>query len=99
MKAKELKEKLSKQDPLQVVDLREPYEHEDGFISQLNIPLAQLMSRVKELDKDKEIVLYCNSGKRSLSMVFMLQKQHQLKNIDHLEGGYQAWLEETFAQQ
>lgn len=97
MTVKELKDKLSSNASLQLIDLREPYEHEDGFISELNIPLAELMGRVEELDKDKEVVLYCNSGKRSLSMVFMLQKQHQLNHIDHLEGGYQAWLEETLA--
>lgn len=97
MTAKELKEKLNTKTPLQLVDLREPYEHEDGYISELNIPLAELMSRVQELDSKKEIILYCNSGKRSQSMVFMLQKQHQLSNVGHLEGGYQAWLEETFA--
>ncbi|MBC8408273.1 MAG: rhodanese-like domain-containing protein [Rhodobacteraceae bacterium] len=95
MTAVELKKQLDDQVDLQVVDLREPYEHEDGFISEINIPLAEVMSRVNELNTDKNIVLYCNSGKRSKSMIFMLQKQHGLNNISHLEGGYQAWLEQV----
>ena len=95
MTALELKKQLDDQVDLQVVDLREPYEHEDGFISEINIPLAEVMNRVNELNTDKNIVLYCNSGKRSKSMIFMLQKQHGLNNISHLEGGYQAWLEQV----
>ena len=53
------------------------------------------MNRVNELDTEKSVILYCNSGKRSKSMIFMLEKQHGLNNITHLEGGYEAWLEQV----
>jgi|TARA_B110000467_G_C18046661_1_gene328835 rhodanese-related sulfurtransferase len=95
MTALELKEQLDNQANIQVIDLREPYEHEDGFISEINIPLAEVMNRVNELDTEKSVILYCNSGKRSKSMIFMLEKQHGLNNIAHLEGGYESWLEQV----
>jgi sulfur-carrier protein adenylyltransferase/sulfurtransferase len=94
MTALELKDKLDQQADIQVIDLREEYEFEDGSISEINIPLAEVMGRLDELNREKEVVIYCNSGKRSQSMLFMLQKQHGFSNIEHLEGGYQAWLEE-----
>ena len=39
--------------------------------------------------------MYCKSGKRSKSMIFMLKKKFGIQNITHLEGGYEAWLEQA----
>lgn len=88
-----LKKKLEENPNLQLIDIREPFEHEDGYISEINIPLADLMSRIKEFDTNQEIILYCNSGKRSKALKYMISKTHSINTIDHLEGGYQAWIE------
>jgi rhodanese-related sulfurtransferase len=53
------------------------------------------MSRINELPKDKPVVLYCNSGKRSRSLKYMIEKLHSFNNLTHLEGGFQKWQEEV----
>ena len=43
------------------------------------------MTRLHEINNKGEVVMFCKSGKRSKSMVFMLQKQHGLAHIQQLE--------------
>ena len=54
------------------------------------------MENIHQFDQDQEIVFYCNSGKRSKALVYMLRKKFDFKNIDHLDGGYQNWLDQNF---
>ena len=63
MNVNTLKEKLKQNDQLQLIDIREPYEYEDGHISNINIPLCQVMEKIDQFDTSKEIILYCNSGR------------------------------------
>ena len=93
MNAKELKQKIQSNETLVIIDIREPYECENGFISKFNIPLSQFMDRIDEIPNDKPVVIYCNSGKRSRSLKYMIEKMHSLTNIQDLEGGYAAWEE------
>ena len=92
MRAEELKQLINKKAQIQIIDLREEYEHEDGSICETNIPMGEIMNRLEEIEKEKEVVLFCKSGKRSKSMIFMLEKKG-FKNLKQLEGGYQAWCE------
>lgn len=51
-----------------LVDVRTPAEYAQGHLDDaLNIPFDQIEERVAELgeDKDREIVVYCRSGRRS----------------------------------
>jgi rhodanese-related sulfurtransferase len=58
------------------LDVRLPEEHENnGLKASLNIPLAALRRRIKELDKKTTYVIYCNSGKRSAAAVFLLNQR------------------------
>jgi len=60
--ARELVEKQG----AQLVDVRSPAEFSSGHISGAkNIPLPELDARSGELSKDKPVVLYCRSGRRS----------------------------------
>jgi len=95
MTAKELKQIIQSKEPLVIIDIREPYECENGFISDTNIPLGQFLEHIDEIPRDKAVLLYCNSGKRSRSLKYMIEKLHSLTNIQHLEGGYTAWEEEV----
>jgi len=54
------------------------------------IPLDQLQNRLGELSKDKDIVVICLSGHRSLSGIAILQ-QAGFKRVSCLTGGLQAW--------
>jgi len=55
------------QDPeLQLVDVREVYEHEAGHIAaSRHIPLTALSAQAGTLDPRRPVVLYCRVGARS----------------------------------
>jgi hypothetical protein len=64
----ELKKRLDAGEKLNIVDVREPYEHEEFNIGGLLYPLGNIRSMdVEELEpyKDEELILYCRSGNRS----------------------------------
>lgn len=49
-----------------LVDVREPYEHEAGRIAGArHIELARLSQEAGSLDRDRPVVFYCRSGARS----------------------------------
>jgi hydroxyacylglutathione hydrolase/adenylyltransferase/sulfurtransferase len=53
-------------EPVQVVDVREPYEREAGHIADTrHIPMVELTSRAAEIDRDLPVVFYCRVGSRS----------------------------------
>ena len=74
MSPEELKDKIASKSNIQIIDLREEYEFEDGSICNTNIPMGEVMTRLHEINNEGEVVMFCKSGKRSKSMVFMLQK-------------------------
>jgi len=90
----ELKNKLKNKEDIQLIDIREPYEHEDGAISDENIPLGEMMSSIDRISTDKPVVIYCQSGRRANSIIYMLKREHNLSNLINLEGGYTAYMEE-----
>lgn len=76
-----------------VLDVREPAEYAAGHLPNArHIPLGQLGSRLKELEKFKErpIVITCASGSRSGSALGLLRK-NGFKEAVNLKGGVAAW--------
>ena len=73
-----------------VIDVRQPAEWRRGHIrGSLNLPLAQLASRLHALPNDKTIVAVCASGHRSAVAARTLQRSgYQAEN---LKGGMRAW--------
>ena len=60
----------------QVVDVRSPAEFRGGHVpGSKNIPLDQIQTRSKELDRQKPVVLCCASGSRSAMAVSLLKRQ------------------------
>ena len=88
----ELKELRDREgDHIALLDVRESAEHSAGAIpNAISIPLAQLESRVAELDKSKLIVVHCKGGYRS-SIATSLLRRHGFEDIANLTGGYDAW--------
>ena len=95
MTVQERKRLIDGNEDITIIDIREAYEFEDGSICELNIPLAQFLSKINDIPKDKLVVLYCNSGKRSCSLKYMIEKLYSFNNLTHLEGGFQKWQEEV----
>ena len=73
---------------IQIIDIREPYELEDGYIlGNTNIPMGDILNKKDQLSKIKDIIIYCNTGRRSRPVVYMLKKLHNISAYN-LQGGY-----------
>ncbi|HED16901.1 MAG TPA: rhodanese-like domain-containing protein [Gammaproteobacteria bacterium] len=76
-----------------MLDIREDKEHAEGkIINSQHIPLSQLDSSLKRLEKYKNrpIITYCRSGNRSNSAAAKLRKQG-FEKVYNLRGGVVAW--------
>ena len=78
---------------MMILDIREPYEFEICSINSLQIPMADVISRVSELPRDKDIAVMCRSGKRAEAVTNLLATEHDLINSYVLEGGILAWIQ------
>tara|TARA_B100000575_G_scaffold272978_1_gene255522 strand:- start:26 stop:316 length:291 start_codon:yes stop_codon:yes gene_type:complete len=78
---------------VQIIDVREEYEFEDGHIQSINIPMDQIFDSLNKIEKNRKVIVYCNSGRRGAAVVHILRKKFQFDNIYNLEGGYQKYLE------
>ena len=77
---------------IQLIDIREPYELEDGYIlGNINIPMGDILNKTEQLSKTKDIIIYCNTGNRSKPVVHMLKKLHNISTYN-LQGGYKNFL-------
>ena len=77
---------------VQLIDIREPYEHEEGHIKgSINIPMGDFLEKLDELSRTKQIIIYCNTGRRSKPVVYMTHKLHGYHLYD-LKGGYKNFL-------
>lgn len=75
----------------QYIDVRTPAEYKGNHIRQFkNIPLYQLAEKTKDLSKDKEIVVICQSGMRSSKACKQLKKAG-FANITNVQGGMNQW--------
>jgi rhodanese-related sulfurtransferase len=60
-------ERLAQDPKLQLVDVREAYEHDAGHIPDSRlIRLVELSSQAGTLEQDRPVVFYCRVGSRSL---------------------------------
>jgi rhodanese-related sulfurtransferase len=77
-----------------LLDVREPEEFHEGRIAGSKlIPLDEISGRAQaELDPEKEIIIYCAHGVRSMHALLGL-RQLGFENLRSLEGGISAWEE------
>jgi len=74
-----------------LVDVRTISEFEDNHISgAINIPVADLRTRYKELNKDKPTILICSSGNRS-SLGSSILERNGFKNLYNVAGGMSGY--------
>ena len=88
---KELQERLEKGDDLVIIDVREDWEHSRVRLPDaIHIPLAQLPRKLSEIDRDKDVVVYCHHGARSLQACHFLKKMG-FEKVKNLTGGIDAY--------
>nr|WP_224772607.1 molybdopterin-synthase adenylyltransferase MoeB [Pelagicoccus enzymogenes] len=74
-----------------LIDVREQYEREicsiDGSV---HIPMGEIPARLNELPKNKEILVHCHHGGRSLRVVQFL-RQNGFTRSTNVAGGIDSW--------
>lgn len=74
-----------------LLDVRTNKEYALGHIpGAVHIPITDLGEKVKKLKKDKDIVVFCQNGNRSIWAIKRLMGMGY-KNLYNLKGGYRAW--------
>jgi rhodanese-related sulfurtransferase len=89
----ELQERISKGEKLNLIDVRESYEHDEFNIGGELIPLGRIQSMdVDQLEefRNQELILYCRSGNRSGQACQILEMMG-FTNTKNLQGGMIAW--------
>jgi len=76
---------------MMILDVRTDKDYERGHIpGAIHIPLSDIGDKIKKLKKDKELVVYCENGNRSIWAIKRLMGMGY-KNLFNLKGGYLAW--------
>lgn len=90
--AKELKERIDKGEDIQIVDVREDVEVALGTIpNAIHIPLAQILTRMNEIDPNRETAVYCKMGGRSARAIDALKRSGYTGPLLNLQGGIIGW--------
>jgi len=89
----ELRQRMDREEPLVLLDVREPFEREIADLpayGQRLIPMGEIPAHLDELDADDPIVVYCRSGARSARIVQFLRASG-FSNVLNLKGGILGW--------
>ncbi|WP_152655001.1 rhodanese-like domain-containing protein [Oceanobacillus sp. CFH 90083] len=81
---------IKENDYIQLIDVREDEEVAQGMIENaLHIPLGDIPDVYTDLDKQKEYIMVCRSGKRSYNATAFLQEQGF--KVSNMSGGMLEW--------
>jgi adenylyltransferase/sulfurtransferase len=96
MTATELKDRLDRGEDLQLIDVREDNEVAIARIpNTIHIPLAEVVSRMAEIDPKRDTVVHCKAGVRSARAIEALRRSGFEGNLTNLKGGITAWSNEV----
>lgn len=90
--ATELKQRLDSGEDIQIIDVREPHEVAIAKLpNSTHIPLGQIVSRMSEIDPNRETVVHCKMGGRSAKAIEALKRSGFSGSLINLKGGITAW--------
>jgi adenylyltransferase/sulfurtransferase len=85
--------RLARESPPFLLDVRSPQEWAICRLpGAVLIPVEQLETRLDEVEREREIVVYCHSGMRS-AMAAKLLRGQGYDRVRNLAGGIDAWAE------
>jgi rhodanese-related sulfurtransferase len=88
----QLHDKLSNNEPVQVVNVLNPAYYNLGFIKgSKRIPVSELDKRRHELDRNREVVTYCAGYECSASSEGAEKLSAMGFNVSAYEGGIKEW--------
>jgi rhodanese-related sulfurtransferase len=74
-----------------VLDVRSPEEFAQGHVpGAVNIPHDQVAARLADIPRDKDVVMYCRSGRRT-GLAGEILEANGYTRLSHLEGDMNAW--------
>jgi rhodanese-related sulfurtransferase len=87
-----LRDRLASKDAAPyVLDVRSAEEYATGHVpGAVNVPYDQVAARLAELPRDREIVLYCRSGRRA-GLAADVLAANGFKRLTQLAGDMPAW--------
>lgn len=91
--ATELKQMLDNKEDMQLIDVRELFEFENGHIESELMPLNTVPQNLGKISKDKKVIMICRSGNRSGNAIRFMEG-HGFNNLYNLKGGMLAWKKE-----
>jgi sulfur-carrier protein adenylyltransferase/sulfurtransferase len=95
MTPEELAARMRDGPPLELIDVREPYEAKIAEIPGARlIPLGEFQGAIPSLDPDREYVIMCRSGARSARAVGAL-RQAGFAKVHNLAGGILRWSDDV----
>ena len=77
-----------------LIDVRSDAEYQQKRVSftDLQVPHEEILTRVNEIPKDRDIILLCRSGMRSqMAAMFLAQDGYDSQKLYNLDGGIMAW--------
>ncbi|MGB3079247.1 MAG: molybdopterin-synthase adenylyltransferase MoeB [Saprospiraceae bacterium] len=75
----------------QLIDVREPYEYEIANLGGTLIPKGEILTHLNKVEREKPVVVYCRSGKRSRDVINLLEEKGGFDHLLNLQGGILAW--------
>ena len=87
----ELLRELEKRKDVIMLDVREPVEIQICHLDNAkHIPMGQIPSKLDELPKDKDVVVFCHMGVRSKQVINYLRR-NGFSRVYNLKGGIDQW--------
>jgi adenylyltransferase/sulfurtransferase len=86
----ELHRRMKNGDDLFLLDVRNPDEYAFANLGGHLLPLQELPKRFGELDRKREIVVHCHTGRRSAAAVEFLY-ENGFQHVKNLAGGIDEW--------
>ena len=90
----ELKKWIDAQVDFQLIDVREPFEHDLVNIGGQLIPLSKISESANTISRDKPVVVYCKTGIRSVKAAKELLAKGFI-NLYNVTGGIAAYISEV----
>jgi rhodanese-related sulfurtransferase len=89
---REFLERRAAGDELTLLDVREDWETTLAPVPSaiVHIPMGQIADRLGELDSQRETVVICRSGGRSMQVAHFLEARG-FSSVSNLAGGILAW--------
>jgi rhodanese-related sulfurtransferase len=80
-------------DLYELVDVRNADERKNDDIGGKHVPLSEIGSNFSLIDFDKQVIFYCETGRRSAEAAKIANRRFPDKDFFSLDGGLKAWRE------